>query len=189
MNQVITQSQKRPLITIPDSAMQQLWTCRKPIYDGAWNIIGYEFDAPEALESAHPELFAPVGIDVAKGMLYRLARHKRIDGGEDRINFVLNDIAKEIQDIELFAVIVAMRDIKLDKSPFMPNIGEIVDQCQRARRRRGKPKEAPKPPNFVQDAPRIRRRTCTWLKIKMTPEGCRTSWQRKFIAAYQPGKG
>lgn len=165
--------------------MQQLWISRKPILNPDSEIVGYELDLPEGFLEQYPDFFQPIGHDRAKSALYRLARHKRIDGGENRINFVLNDIAAEIAAFPVYAVSIALREIKREDSPFMPNIGEIYQRISFATRIRKReaersPEPESKPPTRKQ---KIRvRRMC---RIAAKPAGFWSPWERKFMAFYK----
>lgn len=168
--------------------MRQLWTSRRPIYD-EFEIIGYELHLPEGFENQHPEFFQPIGHDRAKAALYRLARHKRVDGDEARINFVLKDIADEIAEFPVYAVSLALREIKRDESPFMPNIGEIYQRVSRATRiRRKKPEEKKIPEPDHKPTEKQKRRVRRMFRLAVKHLENWTAWEKKFMNFYKEKK-
>ncbi len=178
--------QPESLTTKINSALPLLSTFRRAIFSGDYTeIIGYEFNFPEGFEAQYHELFQPVGIDMAKRLTLALSIMKKIDGNERRIAIVISEIAKEIQDQPLYAILTAFRDIKLEPGSWMPDVGTVVSAVHRCTRRRQRKAEKPREPDFVRDSAKVRRRVVRWASISRIEASCRTRWEEKFLELYQ----
>ncbi len=79
----------------------------------------------------NPAMFSPAEESAIAKILFRLAVHKRIDGGGERQAIVVEDTAAQAAGLPVYAVMMAVDDFKKSDSPFFPNIGEFYQAVKK----------------------------------------------------------
>jgi hypothetical protein len=124
------------LASLAKSVDNGKWGCAK---DGQYDFVvsGETSIIPSRTLEPHEtacvqDLFHPVGIDVARVHLGRLALIKKIGGAsEATMSNLIGDMAFELCEFSEMAILLAFKEIKRTEGPWMPELGFIIKKCEK----------------------------------------------------------